>query len=199
VEVLDTPKRSKSVKTQSGHPLRAASDKAGWEAAFNPSQDLLISTNGNNGKHSHESPESPVAVDYEAYVQDEKYKDALKQREKPSKNAAHDKNKIAANLGQTKANDLWKLSEPIGGRMINANPVFSTDEKYAGRSQYIWNAANSVFADFSLLPIDQILMSTRPRIPFSLGPSSRFSRMTLLDRLGLWHIACLQPTRIFYG
>jgi len=138
VEVLDTPKRSKSVKTQSGNPLRPASDKAGWEAAFNPSQDLLISTNGNNGNHSHGTPESPEAVDYEAYVQDEKYKDALKQREVPSKNAVHDdSNKSATNSVQKKANDLWKLSEPIGGRMINANPVFSTDEKYAGRSQYL--------------------------------------------------------------
>ena len=171
VEVLDTPKRSKSVKTQSGNPLRLTSDNAGWEAAFNPTQDLLISTNGNNGNHSHGTPESPEAVDYEAYVQDEKYKDALKQREKPSKNAVHgNSKKPAANSGQTKASDSWKLSEPIGGRMINADPVFSTDEKYAGRNQYLWNVANFVIADFSLLPIDQLSMSTRPRTPFLLGP-----------------------------
>ena len=83
VEVLDTPKRSKSVKSQSGNPLRPVSDKVGWEAAFNP-QDLLISTNAINGSHSHGTPESPEAVDYEAYVQDEKYKLAT-EREKPSK------------------------------------------------------------------------------------------------------------------
>jgi NET1-associated nuclear protein 1 (U3 small nucleolar RNA-associated protein 17) len=135
VEVLDTPKRSKSVKTQSGNPLLPANGKVGWEAAFNPSQDLLISTNGHNGNHSHGTPESPEAVDYEAYVQDEKYKNALKQREKLSKNPVHNSsNKSTANPTPDKAKDLWKLSEPIGGRMINADPVFSSDEKYVRRS-----------------------------------------------------------------
>ena len=31
---------------------------------------------------------------------------------------------------QPKKKDLWKLSEPIGGRMINSDPVFTADEKY---------------------------------------------------------------------
>jgi NET1-associated nuclear protein 1 (U3 small nucleolar RNA-associated protein 17) len=64
-----------------------------------------------------------------------KYKNALKQREKLSKNPVHNSsNKSTANPTPNKAKDLWKLSEPIGGRMINADPVFSTDEKYVRRS-----------------------------------------------------------------
>jgi NET1-associated nuclear protein 1 (U3 small nucleolar RNA-associated protein 17) len=144
VEVLDTPKRSKSVKSQSGNPLRPVSDKVGWEAAFNP-QDLLISTNAINGSHSHGTPESPEAVDYEAYVQDEKYKLAT-EREKPSKKELKEITKRAQIYSpQRKAKELWKVSEPIGGRMINAEPIFTTDEKYAGRNYYRWNVA-----DFSL-------------------------------------------------
>jgi len=33
------------------------------------------------------------------------------------------------NFFQTKEVPRWTLSEPIGGRMINADPVFSLDEK----------------------------------------------------------------------
>jgi NET1-associated nuclear protein 1 (U3 small nucleolar RNA-associated protein 17) len=133
VEVLDTPKRSKSAKDQSGNSLRPTGDKAGWGAAFNPPQELVVKTNGVNGNHSHGTPESPEAVDYEAYVQDEKYKDALEQREKSSKNALQENsNKTSAKSEEKKARELWKLSEPIGGRMANADPVFSRDEKYGG-------------------------------------------------------------------
>lgn len=140
---MDTPKRSKSVKNQSGNPLRPASDKAGWEAAFNPPQELVAPTNGVNGIHSHGTPESPEAVDYEAYVQDERYKDAIQQREKPSKfGLQENSNKTSANFEHKKVKDLWKLSEPIGGRMLNSDPVFSSDEKYVGRKGYLWNAAN---------------------------------------------------------
>jgi NET1-associated nuclear protein 1 (U3 small nucleolar RNA-associated protein 17) len=144
VEVLDTPKRSKSVKSQSGNPLRAASDKVGWEAAFNPPQDLLISTNGINGSHSHGTPESPEAVDYEAYVQDETFKLAT-EREPPSKQELKEITRRAQiYTPQKKAKELWKVSEPIGGRMINADPVFTTDEKYVARNYYLWNVANSL-------------------------------------------------------
>jgi NET1-associated nuclear protein 1 (U3 small nucleolar RNA-associated protein 17) len=129
VEVLDTPKRSKFLKSQSGNPSRPASDKTGWDAAFNPRQELVAPTNGVNGNDLHGTHESPEAVDYEAYVQDEKYKDAIQLREKPLKSALL---KTPANFEEKKSKELWKLSEPIGGRMINADPVFTTDEKYVG-------------------------------------------------------------------
>jgi NET1-associated nuclear protein 1 (U3 small nucleolar RNA-associated protein 17) len=146
VEVLDTPKRSKSVKRQSGNSLRPVSDKVGWEAAFNPPQELVAPTNGVNGSHSQRTPELPEAVDYEAYVQDELYKAAVEEREKPSKNALYGINKGApAYSVKKKAEELWKLSEPIGGRMINVDPVFTADEKYDNnQNYYLWNAANSV-------------------------------------------------------
>ncbi len=130
VEVMDTPKRSKSVKNQSGNPVRPATDKTGWEAAFNPPQELVAPTNGVNGSHLHETPESPEAVDYEAYVQDEKYKDNMQQKEKSSK--PRNNSKSTSSISNQKAKELWKLSEPIGGRMVNADPVFTADEKYVG-------------------------------------------------------------------
>ncbi len=145
MEVLDTPKRSKSVKGQSGKPLRPVSDKVGWEAAFNPPEKLVTPTNGVNGSHSQTTPDSPEAVDYEEYVQDELYKAAIQEREKPSKNLLRGINKKApVYSARKKAKESWKLSEPIGGRMINADPVFTTDEKYEDRKFCLWNVANSM-------------------------------------------------------
>lgn len=134
VEVLDAPKRSKSVKNQSVKPSRQVSDKVGWETAFNPPQDLVTPTNGVNGSHSRTTPDSPVAVDYEDYVQAELYKAAIQERERPSNNVRQEiKKKASVYSAKKKAKESWKLSEPIGGRMINADPVFTTDEKYEGR------------------------------------------------------------------
>lgn len=49
--------------------------------------------------------------------------------EKESSAAKGTKPKENKNFSQTKEVPQWKLSEPIGGRMINADPVFSVDEK----------------------------------------------------------------------
>lgn len=135
MEVLDASKRPKSVKDQSGNPPRPAGDKAGWAAAFNLPQELVVTTNGVNGNHLYRTSESPEAVDYEAYVQDEKYKDVLEQREKSTKNVLQgNRDTTSAKSEEKKARELWKLSQPIGGRMANADPVFSGDEKYVGRN-----------------------------------------------------------------
>jgi NET1-associated nuclear protein 1 (U3 small nucleolar RNA-associated protein 17) len=39
--------------------------------------------------------------------------------------------KKPSKVTKKKAIELWKISEPIGGRLINVDPVFTADEKYA--------------------------------------------------------------------
>jgi len=38
--------------------------------------------------------------------------------------------KSASKVTKKKATELWKISEAIGGRLINVDPVFTPDEKY---------------------------------------------------------------------
>lgn len=134
-EVVDTPKRAKSVK-EIQNPLPTPQiSQGGWEAAFNPppkTKDLITATNGINGDiiRSEERSPSPEAVDYEKFVgiaerkleEENKRKEAEKRKER-------EKKKLLKKVLTTNDPSAWKLSEPIGGRQINVDPVFTEDEK----------------------------------------------------------------------
>jgi NET1-associated nuclear protein 1 (U3 small nucleolar RNA-associated protein 17) len=166
VEVLDTPKRSKSVKSETPNPLqKLGSEKVGWDAAFGALQSKkeLVQTNGNNGDVSDsegEHSDSSEALDYEALQEKGSLANGLdaSARKRALKGQEHSK--------------TWKLSESIGGRMINVDPAFTADEKYAYRSlPYLWNVTDfPSLADISSLPAAPLSMSTQPRILFSPGP-----------------------------
>jgi NET1-associated nuclear protein 1 (U3 small nucleolar RNA-associated protein 17) len=145
VEVLGTPKRSKSVKTKSGNPI-SFNEKIGWEAAFKkPKRGESAPRNGVNGEsqNSQDISSSPEAVDFEEFV-GEKLEEGLEEgaiqtmAKKTSRAAATEakrKRKIESFEVQQKGRvkmKPWKLSEPVGGRMINVDPVFTEHEKYAG-------------------------------------------------------------------
>lgn len=154
VEVLDTPKRSKSVKTQSGTPLRNVIQNSGWDAAFNPppATELVRTkmTNG-DGKALNGRLHSPDSVEYETFIKEESKVNGVKQEDstaKSTKSARGHKNtdkkrKSSQNTPNSNSNlvpipsaikktglEPWKLSAAIGGRMVNADPVFTQDEKY---------------------------------------------------------------------
>ena len=133
-EVVEPPKRAKSVKEiQNPLPTYQLS-QGGWEAAFNPPLKTkeLIQTNGINGDgvHAEERPSSPEAVDYEAFVMEPEQKKAEEERQKADeKRQKKDKRKLLKKVLTATEPNLWKLSEPIGGRQINVDPVFTEDEK----------------------------------------------------------------------
>lgn len=124
VEVLDTPKRSKSVKGETPNPLqKLGAEKVGWEAAFGDLQSKkeLVQTNGNHGDDSdseEEQSDSSEALDYEAIQENGTLAEGL---DAPTRKRA---------LKGQERSKTWKLSESIGGRMINADPAFTADEKY---------------------------------------------------------------------
>lgn len=132
--VQAAPKRAKSVKS----PVAAAAKKplqklgldngAGWDAAFNPSAtakgtELVVATNGAavNG-HSTAAEEEDLAdaeeepLDYEVLEKQER-----------EKNKAMEE--YGAPMLPKPMSKTWRLSESIGGRMIDVEPVFSLDEK----------------------------------------------------------------------
>lgn len=157
MEVLDTPKRSKSVKTKSGAPLLSTNQNSGWEAAFNPRTakgNELVKVEDANGdaKGPNGGPDSPESIAFEDFKEQDSKDNvggvpgsARKRRKRPhgGKRATEltdspMKNKkqsgSPASTSVTRAikkteREPWKLSAPIGGRMINADPVYSEDEK----------------------------------------------------------------------
>lgn len=131
VEVLDTPKRAKSAEKQSGNLFQSSS---GWDA-FRPPP--TTNAEGNHARSNGQlaSPEAE-AIDYEEYVGDRSQKTvAVKgqnQTENPVKKKKKEKKERRTKSWTSKPDrETWKISSPIGGRMINADPVFTTDEKYA--------------------------------------------------------------------
>ena len=141
-EDVNTPKRAKSVKeVPNSQPTPQILQVTGWDAAFNPPTQTkqLITTNGIHvdSSHSQEKPGSPEAVDYEDYEKasrmEEKSSQEQRKRKKPEKQTverqAKEERKLLKKVLATNDNNTWKLSESIGGRQINADPVFTADEK----------------------------------------------------------------------
>ena len=138
-EVEDTPKRARSVKGTGNPPSTSLIPQRGWESAFKPPPKTkqLITTIGTNGEglESKERSESVEAVDYEVF----KETIATQEKENRKRELAEEKEKRKENkkllkkVLAMKDRSAWKLSEPIGGRQINVDPVFTVDEKYVGR------------------------------------------------------------------
>jgi NET1-associated nuclear protein 1 (U3 small nucleolar RNA-associated protein 17) len=113
LEVSEPSKRSRPSQdtTQSAPGLDLS--KVGWDATFGPSKNQKGTTDGVNGD---EAPglwdsNSSEAEDFEDVV--ERARTAKQEKMKPKK----------------KAVSTWKMSDPIGGRMIEVDPVFTEDEK----------------------------------------------------------------------
>ncbi len=134
VEVLETPQRSKSLKSKNGKPLpppakTAIETATGWDAAFKlPTE--LVPTNGLNGdgKDTNGRLESPESINYEDIVKG-KETDGLEGKvpEDGDQEEPFDEPEIT---GTEFLSNSWKLSHSIGGRMVNADPIFTPDEKY---------------------------------------------------------------------
>lgn len=134
MEVLEASKlkKAKSVKLQpQTSKVVPLSHETGWEAAFNLSKkpNGLSHTNGVNGdsSNSYRESNSPDAVDFETYLHESQQLLGQKEKEKVKTgngNAGHA-------LKKQQSVESWKISGPIGGRMINVDPVFTPDEKYA--------------------------------------------------------------------
>lgn len=149
-DILEQSKRSKSVKIKPESPnpknILANLPPSALDAALNPPFNTLelVAIDAPSSKSS-ELPESEVEeVDG---VDDNEEEDPKKNEQKPKKKkltkeqkeAKRQKreNKIRRKAGQNArkrerqlAAAPWKVAESIGGRLIDADPVFTEDEKY---------------------------------------------------------------------
>jgi NET1-associated nuclear protein 1 (U3 small nucleolar RNA-associated protein 17) len=140
-EEVDTPKRAKAVKdVESLLPKPPISQISGWDAAFPippPKSKELITANGTNGSGEDflERSHSPAAIHFDEYEEGEETKSKKRaEKTKPIKQAekAKGERKLLKKVLATTDPSAWKVSDPIGGRQINMDPVFTEDEKYAG-------------------------------------------------------------------
>ena len=125
VDAKDASKREKlSNKSKNSALTSKALEQVGWDTAFNPPArtEELIHMNGINGDKLEIQRDSisPEAVDFEDFIKEDRKR--LSRKEKQKLQA-----KQEAKIG--KSPDIWKLSESIGGRMIDADPVFTPDER----------------------------------------------------------------------
>ena len=161
VEVSSAPKRTKSSKVQSNSSVQKFNENTGWDAAFKAAATVeetpATEVNGNSKSKSIQRSKSPESVNFEDFVNHETRDKAGEDRRSSidsgrlkqiSKLATPNQDDNPQTVGRSpkgktdvaqavekgtkkKGNELWKLSEPIGGRLLNIDPVFTEDEKYA--------------------------------------------------------------------
>jgi len=140
-EAAGVPKRAKPIKEANGKfvmpqlPLTS-----GWDAAFAPpAMKEIITSHGikGDGIKSDEEFKLQEAMDYADYEQsmrnEEREMEAVMKKEQleEGQRAKHERKLLKKVLSMS--DSTWKLSEPIGGRQINVDPVFTEDEKYSER------------------------------------------------------------------
>lgn len=110
---VETLKRAKATTEVMEDAPTSVISGGGWDAAFAPTQNNELATV--NGSGAHNDKESSDAEDFEQYTQKE---ESEKKARKLSKSKA----------SKSKGPE-WKVSAPIGGRMIDVDPLFTEGEK----------------------------------------------------------------------
>jgi NET1-associated nuclear protein 1 (U3 small nucleolar RNA-associated protein 17) len=186
-DVRNVPKRTKPSNDSQGSALASKLlEPVGWRAAFNPPAKTrqLIHTNGINGDNVdiRSDSNSHEGADFEEFI-------AEGTRALAEKKMQKSKAKQLASI--KKSLDTWKLSESIGGRMIDADPVFTQDERYAlilylrshadkGRflivanrtTILVYSTSNSLLSRSIKLAIDPKLRPNTRIITFCLSPTN---------------------------
>lgn len=115
IEALKRAKATTNTLEADPEPIQSS---AGWDAAFAPitKNNELATLNGSGADK--EDLESSDAEDYEQFAKKEEVLDTPK------------KKRSKAKAPKTTKSPEWKVSAPIGGRMIDVDTVFTEDEKY---------------------------------------------------------------------
>ncbi|KAG0652299.1 U3 small nucleolar RNA-associated 17 [Hyphodiscus hymeniophilus] len=185
-DVISDSERAKLAKvSQVALPTPQLSQVTGWDAAFAPLKDL---TNGINGdrSQSQERLASPEVVKFEEYQESMQLEERaleelrLKKQKKSEKHTieelAKQERKLLKKVLATNDANSWKLSESIGGRQINADPVFTADEKYiilANRTAInVYSTENSLLNRSINLKIESAALFNAHIIAYSLSPTN---------------------------
>lgn len=119
-EAMETPKRTKSVNLVSETNSSVLNAKSGWAAAFPiPSKEQeLVAING---------ADSSEVLDFEV-INDESFQAMEAERWKRAQEQENAQKALKRAM-KRREQHAWKMSEPIGGRMINVDPAFTPGEK----------------------------------------------------------------------
>lgn len=117
LEVEESSKRSRSTKEKHGSaPELLDPSKVEWDAAFGPIQRHNGTAHGINREEvmlGARTSNSPEAEDFQDMLERAQVEEERKKREE-----------MAFSKVPT-----WKISDPIGGRIIEVDPVFTEEEK----------------------------------------------------------------------
>lgn len=123
-EVTDTPRRSKSTKVASNTPKSTFPKQNDWDAFPPAMKELVVAdTNGVNG---HRIP-SPEALDFDT-ANDKQFQEAEDERLRKVQQDEQAQKALKKAI-RRREQQAWRLSEPVGGRFINVDPVFTAGEK----------------------------------------------------------------------
>ena len=113
--MLKRAKATTDVLDAAAEPIQS---NAGWDAAFAPlkqNNELVVNGFSNNNDNAASSD----AEDYENFAAQGEASSTSKKSGKRSKSKTSKASKAPE----------WRFSKPVGGRMIDVDPVFSNDEK----------------------------------------------------------------------
>ncbi|CAD6441741.1 666d0e5b-21d7-46e8-9617-d25fbb13f4a8 [Sclerotinia trifoliorum] len=127
-EVADIPKRSKPTSESANPSTKFAQSNGGFdifEALGNGKELAQV-----NGAHVKDEFESTEVIDFEDLFEDLPFESVDSQAKRGLKPRKEIWEKKIPQAPKPLKDQSWRISEPVGGRMINANPVFTEDEKY---------------------------------------------------------------------
>lgn len=127
-EVADIPKRSKSTSESADPTTKFGQSNGGFDIF-----DVLVKGKELaqvNGAHDKDESESTEVINFEDLFEDV----PLQSEDAQAKRGLKPKKEIwerkIPQAPKPVKDQSWRISEPVGGRMIDADPVFTKDEKY---------------------------------------------------------------------
>ncbi len=116
LEGIEPSKRSRSNQLIPQSSLELDLSKVGWDAAFGPSK-------GQNGTTNE------ISGDEELGLKDSASQNADDFEDLPDRACMAKQEKTKSRKKAVMTPSTWKISDPIGGRIIEVDPVFTEDEK----------------------------------------------------------------------
>lgn len=127
-EVADLPKRSKSTSESAETSTKFGQSNGGFDIfeALGKGKELAQV----NGAHAKDELESTEVIDFEDLFEDLPLQSTDSQAKRGMRPKKEIWEKKIPQAPKPVKDQSWNISEPVGGRMIDADPIFTEDEKY---------------------------------------------------------------------
>ncbi|KAF7934365.1 hypothetical protein EAE99_002817 [Botrytis elliptica] len=127
-EVADIPKRSKPTSESADTSTKFVQSNGGFDIfeALGKGKELAQV----NGAHAKDELDSTEVIDFEDLFEDVPLQSTDSQAKRGMKPKKEIWEKKIPQAPKPVKDQSWNISEPVGGRMIDADPIFTEDEKY---------------------------------------------------------------------